>query len=342
MANPEHIQQIRQGVTAWNKWRKQNEEIEPDLSGIKLDGAFLNKSNFSFVNLANASLKNASLLEANFRGANLSGAYLNHTGLQRSDLKNADLSSADFTGAKLIHANLSYANLRGAKFNDAYFGWTTVGETNLGEADGLETVVHFGPSIIGIETLYKAQKRIPAVFLRGCGIPDSFLEYLPWMIGNEQVLQFYSCFISYTTKDETFAETLYKRLRDAHIRVWFASEDIKGGEKIHEQIEHAIQIHDRLLIILSEHSLQSEWVMTEIRNARKVEMYEQRRKLFPIRLVDMETIKAWKCFDTDSGKDLAVEVREYFIPDFSNWKNPNTFEKALDRLLKDLRSEEKK
>jgi hypothetical protein len=54
----------------------------------------------------------------------------------------------------------------------------------------------------------------------------------------------------------------------------------------------------------------------------------------------MKTIKAWECFDADSGKDLAVELREYFIPDFSNWKERGQFEIAFARLLKDLRSED--
>jgi hypothetical protein len=96
-------------------------------------------------------------------------------------------------------------------------------------------------------------------------------------------------------------------LRDAQIRVWFAPEDVKGGEKLHEQIEQAIQIHDRLLIVLSENSLQSEWVMTEIRRARKVEIKEKRRKLFLIRLVSFERIQGWRCFDAENGKDLAIE-----------------------------------
>jgi hypothetical protein len=60
----------------------------------------------------------------------------------------------------------------------------------------------------------------------------------------------------------------------------------------------------------------SEWVTTEIYNVRQVELRQQRRKLFPIRLTDMDTLKAWKCPDADTGKDLAREVREYFIPDF--------------------------
>jgi hypothetical protein len=81
----------------------------------------------------------------------------------------------------------------------------------------------------------------------------------------------------------------------------------------------------------------SEWVMTEVRKARKAERNERKPKLFPIRLVDFETIKGWECFDADGGKDLAVEVREYFIPDFSNWKDHDAFEQGFERLLRDLK-----
>jgi hypothetical protein len=80
-------------------------------------------------------------------------------------------------------------------------------------------------------------------------------------------------------------------MRDNHLRVWFAPEDIKGGQKTIEQLERAIQLHDRLLLVLSKESMKSEWVMTEIRKARKAEIKEKRRKLFPIRLVDFEAIK---------------------------------------------------
>jgi hypothetical protein len=86
--------------------------------------------------------------------------------------------------------------------------------------------------------------------------------------------------------------------------------------------------------------MQSEWVITEIRNARRAEIEEKRRKLFPITLVNFETIRKWRCFDGDTGKDLAVEIREYFIPDFSDWKNHDAFEKSFTRLLRDLKKEE--
>ena len=52
--------------------------------------------------------------------------------------------------------------------------------------------------------------------------------------------------------------------------------------------------------VLSEASLQSEWVMTELRKARQAERQCGQRKLFPVRLVDMETLRDWECFDADS------------------------------------------
>jgi TIR domain len=128
---------------------------------------------------------------------------------------------------------------------------------------------------------------------------------------------------------------------DEHQRVWFAPEDIKGGEKLYDQIERAIQLHDRLLLVLSDHSMHSEWVLTEILRAREVERREQRQKLFPIWLVDMDTITAWRYVDPDSGKDVGREVREYFIPDFSTWKEHDAFEAAFARLLRDLRAAER-
>jgi TIR domain len=134
------------------------------------------------------------------------------------------------------------------------------------------------------------------------------------LVGAERGIEFYSCFISYSTKDDEFATRLHGRMRDARLRVWFASEDIQGGKKLHEQIETAIRVYDKLLIVLSEASLESEWVMTELRNARKAERQSGRRKLFPVRLVDYETLRNWECFDADSGKDLAVNYESISSP----------------------------
>jgi len=83
-------------------------------------------------------------------------------------------------------------------------------------------------------------------------------------------------------------------------------------------------------------------VRKEIKSAVEMEIKEDRRKLFPIAIVGFDKVKAWKRFDADLGEDLAERVREYFIPDFSNWKDHDAFEQAFARLLRDLKDEETK
>ncbi len=342
MANEEHLHIFEQGVNAWNQWRTKNPDVKPDLSGVYIPGenyseALLNGTNLNGAVLYSSDLSGASLKRASLRMVNLTGAKLHRANLEETVCIDSDLNGVDLSDADLEGAIFSYVNFSGADLNRAKIGLTIFSSTNLSEIKGLETISHTGPSAIGIDTIYNSKGEIPEVFLREAGVSDDFITYMRSL--TIQPIQFYSCFISYSHRDEEFAKRLHSRMRDVHLRVWFAPEDIRGGEKLHEQIDRAIRVYDKLLIILSEHSLQSEWVMTEIRKARINEIESGRRKLFPIRLADFETIRKWECFDVDSGKDLAIEVREYFIPDFSNWKNHDAFESAFDRLIKDLRAE---
>jgi hypothetical protein len=149
-------------------------------------------------------------------------------------------------------------------------------------------------------------------------------------------MSFYSCFISYSKHDQEFAERLYADLRKKGVRCWFAPHDVRGGRKLHKQIEKAINVNDRLLLILSEHSMRSNWVKSEIAHAREKEIAVQRQVLFPVGLVSYERIREWKLFDADIGDDSAREIREYFIPDFSNWKDHSSYQKALESLTRDL------
>ncbi|RJP59408.1 MAG: toll/interleukin-1 receptor domain-containing protein [Deltaproteobacteria bacterium] len=142
-----------------------------------------------------------------------------------------------------------------------------------------------------------------------------------------------SCFISYSHKDEEFARKLYSRMKAKNLRVWLAAEDLGGG-KIHEQLERSIRLHDRLLLVLSHNSMSSEWVKTEIRWTIEDAIRGRANKLLPIRLVTLDAIKEWKLFNADIGKDLAQEIREYQIHDFSNWQDTKVFNQAFRRLVR--------
>jgi hypothetical protein len=112
---------------------------------------------------------------------------------------------------------------------------------------------------------------------------------------------------------------LHSRMRDEGLRVWFDEEDIQGGRERHPQIDEAIRAHDKLLLVLSEASMKSTWVATEIRRTRLAEKREGKRKLFPIRLVDYKLIEGWE-LGVSSGEDMAEVVRQFYIPDFTNWR----------------------
>lgn len=150
------------------------------------------------------------------------------------------------------------------------------------------------------------------------------------------------CFISYSTKDQAFADRLHRDLETHGVRCWYAPQDIAGGERLMRQLEEAIGHARRLLLILSSASLTSEWVIAEISEASRQEAQKNKRMLFPIRLVDYETLKGWKCLNPKTGQDLAEDVRACFIPDFSNWTDRNSYDQAFQRLVRDLKTDRRR
>jgi hypothetical protein len=370
MANPEHLAILKQGSEKWNEWRKKHprakadlshayvadRNLEPgnliDISGTVLSGVMLYRATLSQANLNGAVVNDANLRWADLSGATLSGAFLSEsklfganlagTELSESKLDGADFGRANLQGANLSWADLTWTNLGGADLSDADFTGARFGYTNLANVDlsatkGLEAVRHFYPSTVGIDTIYKSRGKIPEVFLRGCGVPDEVIELVRSV--RRGPIQYHSCFISYSTKDQAFADRLYADLQAKGVRCWFAPHDIKGGRKIHEQIDEAIRVHDKLLLILSENSMTSDWVGTEIANAREREAREKKQMLFPITIAPFEEVKQWKKFDADLGRDSAREIREYYIPDFSGWaRDHGAYQKALTKLIGDLKA----
>ena len=148
--------------------------------------------------------------------------------------------------------------------------------------------------------------------------------------------RFLSCFVSHSSRDKPFVGKLVAQLRSSGVRVWYAPDDLLGGKNLHDEIRQAIKQFDRLILVLSPASMSSPWVQTEIREARRREIADQARVLFPISLVPYDSLRAWELFDADHGQDLAVEIREYFIPDFSCWEDNESFALGVEALLRAL------
>jgi hypothetical protein len=339
MDREEALRLLRTDVREWNK-RKASGEPIPDLSGAKLRGVDLTGADLSGAVLRGVNLSEADLYCAVLSGAVLSGADLSRAFLFAARLGGSFLNTSDLNGANLFAADLGNAHLGGAKVDRCLCYATRFTNVDLSQTEGLESIEHHGPSTVGIDTIIKSAGKIPEAFLRGCGVPDVWIANIPALLGAMQPIQFYSCFISYSHKDGDFARRLHGRMVQAGLRVWYAPEDIQGGKMIHDQLDHAIQVHDRLLLVLSVNSMGSQWVETEIVRALEAGRREGRQKLFPIRLVDMEAVQAWRCPDPDTGADLAREIRKFHIPDFSGWKDHDPFEAAFAKLLRDLKDDD--
>jgi len=187
--------------------------------------------------------------------------------------------------------------------------------------------VHYGPSGIDHRTLQKSGP-LPLVFLRGVGLPDNMIEYLPSLLN--QPIQFYSCFISYSSKDDEFAQRIHADLQNKGVRCWFAPHDMPIGAKIWDTIDEAIRLRDKVLLILSAGAIASDWVEDEISKAFAEERDRKQTILFPIRLDDvvMQTPEAW-----------ARKLRDQRnIGDFTRWKEHDAYQKGLQRLLRDLKT----
>jgi len=312
MANGEHVALLKKGVDAWNAWRDKDPDIWPDLSGADLYRADLTNANLGQANLGEADLRHASLAEAYLGQANLGEARLFH---------------ANLSGAELLMANLKAADLSGADLAEAVLARTVFGATTLTEVKGLDHCRHFEPSVIDFQTL-KNSGPLPVAFLRGVGLPDNVIEYLPSLLN--EAIQFYSCFISYSSKDELFAERLHADLQNKGVRCWFAPHDMPIGAKIIDTVDKAIRLRDKVLLILSERAIASDWVEDEVTTAFEEERKRKEVVLFPVRLdeVVMQTSEAW-----------AAKLRARHIGDFSGWQDRDNYQRSFGRLMRDLRVE---
>src|SRR5262249_4673260 len=157
--------------------------------------------------------------------------------------------------------NLSGANLGGTDLSEALLMRTVFGGATLSEVKGLDHCRHVGPSVIDFQTL-KNSDPLPVAFLRGVGLPDKLIDYLPSLLN--EAIQLYSCFISYSSKDQAFAERLHADLQNKGVRCWFAPHDLPIGAKILDAIDEAIRLRDKLLLILSKNSIASDWLEDEL------------------------------------------------------------------------------
>ena len=332
-----------------------------NLSGVDLRDARLTRVDFREADLQRARLSLANLSRATLIGTSLNRANLKETRLahaivMNADVRDADLSSAylhktvlattDLTGAYLYKAHFSEVYLNNSKFTNAALADTTLAASDLSLAIDLEKTNHHDPSTIGMDTINRSKGKIPESFQRGCGLSDADIEYAKLSnpdLSNEQTnkilyrmfelratqaIQISPLFISYSHADGGFVDKLESHLNKKGVRFWRDVHDMKSG-RMETQVDRAIRQNPTVLLILSEHSLQSDWVEHEVRTARGLEKEMERDVLCPVALDDSWRSSPWP-------KRVMEQVMEYNILDFSAWKDDGKFGSTFNKLIDGL------
>jgi uncharacterized protein YjbI with pentapeptide repeats len=363
MADEEQLAILRQGVEVWNQWREDSLTINVDLSGVDFSSLNLSNADFTFTDLTEANLSDADLTEADFnssnlKSANLKGAFLEGSNLTEAKITWANLSGANLEGANLWYVDLTGTNLKGANLcrtdltgvifsktmlhkadmTEATCSSTIFANTDLSTVIGLETIRHLGPSGIDNLTIFHTKKMLPEVFLRGCGVPEIVIQYLPFM--RDQAIDFYSCFISHSHADRSFARRLHDTLQGRGIRCWLDEKDLALGDDLSEGIYRGIRYWDKMLICCSKSSLTGRWwVKFEIDKAfaKEQDVMSERGYFVPLIIpLDLDGY----LFSPECKGGRVEELRSRVAANFRGWEHDNAlFEREIERVIKALRTD---
>lgn len=397
MANPDHVEILREGAEALAVWRAQNPETALDLtcanlSGWNLRGAALGEADFRQADLVEADLSEADLRAADFSGAdlraanlskltghavqaqgadfrraNLQGADLRAGNFQRADFRAANLSEADFRVSSLTHAdfrradlhkadlrradlteadfqdaflqeahlgecllinaNLTRAGLHGVDFDKAAVSGALWNDVDLAECRNLEAMIHQGPSSVGIDTIYQSRGRIPAEFLRGCGINESFIANAASLA--TKALRFHPVLIVHAEQDRMQVERLAQSLQKRGVRCWLESltEDSPSLAELHRH-----RRGQKLLFCVSRNWLALEGAAETLQTVQMLESKASNEQGL--------TMRNWHSVDVDgvlkSGMngEVVQSHQERLIGEFHRGFSENgQFEHQLENVL---------
>ena len=91
-----------------------------------------------------------------------------------------------------------------------------------------------------------------------------------------------SIFLSHNSVDKPFVRKLANDLRRRGHYAWVDEAEIKVGDSLIEKIEEGIDNTDFLGVVISQNSIESEWVKREVRIALTQEISGKQVKVLPI------------------------------------------------------------
>ncbi len=331
-----------------------------DLEGANLEGANLltavfDEADLQRVNFANANLRHVDFIAADLEFANFFMADLKSSDFSRANLAsanffNANLRSANFMGAKLRGVNFTRAILSSAKFEDAIIQSTIFSENDLTKTKGLDKLKALGASSVDQQTFIRS-KNLPEKFLRNCGFSDAFIKNIPTLLQSLELFQKHTCFIGNSEKDDPLAQKVYSDLQEKGLRCWFMKKSDEEQSWYEDMCDKAIRDNEKLLLLISENSINLKWLKEEVIKALKrekrmtLELREELKDLCKYNFDDFQKPKLLFPIALDEKGKEAFEswVKEFELDgeliDFCGWEEREDYQKSFEKLMKELQIE---
>ena len=305
-------------------------------NGLDLRGLLLNKCSFEDCSFEGSNLSYSYLVECNFVNCKFIGtrmlrSNLSHSSFKNCDFKYADLCAADLTGANLSGSNLEmtnlcYADLAHTNVEGATFDRTMLASNYMHQVINFDKANIEGHISVSMDNLTYSSGMQLEMLIKNADIPEEYARHILSLLIESE---YYSCFISYSSSDSDFVERLSGDLERIGVTIWRDVKDLKIGDPIREMIQRGILLHERMLVVLSTDSINSNWVEDEIETCFEKERKGGGRFVLPITVDDtiFETDRAW----------AASLRRKIKIGDFRNFGEAYKYEEALSRLASSLK-----
>jgi len=319
-----------------------------DISDVAFDGADLRAALFADVDgrrtsFRGADMRNCVIACSQFGAVTFAKAKLDRCHMRDVTTYNVDFSDVSFSKANLSNVHFSVGsfydcNFTGARFHRLAF----IQCLGLASSKGLTTIFHMGPSALDSVTLRENIVAMPDEFLLELGYSKQETETVKALYSSG--IKFYSCFISYTRSEREIASMLQRDLIASGVSCWRDETDMRGGDYWRRQINEALRVYDKVLIICSRSSLRRSEVVEEIIEGIEQERASGRQKLFPITVDNYLFSKnarqnVMKLPQRQQREDWLTYLLNYHVPDFSMWKDREAYSCIFDRLLADLQAD---
>jgi uncharacterized protein YjbI with pentapeptide repeats len=350
-----------------------------DLSGANFDGCVFSESILGGAKFDGCSFRasrfyHCNCLHNSFIGADFSFALLEDSAFGRSDFFNAkffcSLLQGGFPGAFFVGASMDTCVTLSCRFNGAVFGQNDIKRTFFVHSDFIDISL-MSPSSIDSATVSNSlnfnlvllndirakreelddfprwegdvlQSRNTMVdFFLYSGVSRSLVDSYAQLTDPVAGWRRYApVFISHSSHDQEFSVKLRSSLSARGLETWYAPTSMRGGSTILDQITAAVGRETRMVVVLSESSLSSSWVMTELRNAISVERTSGVRNIFLAGTAAPEATDTLIAAAEQTHPDVVAYLRRQQILDFSRWRDDTELARSASALAASLATAE--